>query len=136
MNGPIARAFVVAAFSAAVLAPNGVLAQSRPQPQHVLSRGFSQAHAPRTLAAPVAKNDRRLYGRIEAIKSSILLVRARTGRNVRVDMTDALRTGMYSAPLFAGKLVMITGYYDNVRTLHAQIVMRESRLDERTGPDR
>jgi hypothetical protein len=136
MNGPIVRALVLATLAAGALAPSGVLAQSRPQPQHVLSRGFSQAQAPRTLAVPVAKNDRRLYGRIDAIKTSTLLVRARTGRDVRVDASEALRSGMYSAPLFVGKLVMITGYYDAARTLHAQVITRESRIDVRTGPDR
>ena len=136
MNGPFARALILAAFAATVIAPAGVLAQSRPAPQHVLSRGFSQAHVLRSTAAPVAKNDRRLYGRIDAIKASILLVKARTGRDVRVDASDALRSGLYSAPLFVGKLVMISGYYDSLRTLHAQIITRETRIDGGTGPDR
>ncbi len=136
MNGSIGRLLVLAALAAAVLTPAGVLAQSRPQPQRVISRGFSTARAAQPATAPRMLNDRRLSGQIQSIKASTLLIRARNGREMRVDASDAIRSGMYSAPLFVGKAVMITGYYDSARTLHAQTITREARIDARTPLDR
>ena len=140
MNGRFARLLVVAALAATTLLPTVTLAQSRPLPQHVLSRGVSDRargvqSLRKTLATP-PKNDRLLYGRIETVNGNILLVRTRGGRVLRVDGSDAIKSGMYSAPLFIGKLISISGFYDDARTLHAQSITREARIDARTAADR
>lgn len=140
MNGRFARMLVVAALAATTLTPTVTLAQSRPLPQHVLSRGVPDraqgTQSMRKTLAVAPKNDRILYGRIDSMKDSILFVRTRSGRVLRVDGSDAIKSGMYSAPLFVGKLILVSGYYDTARTLHAQNITRESRIDARTGADR
>lgn len=123
---------IVAALLAAL--PSHAGAQLRPAPQRVLSRGATSPV--RTQASdPARHGDRVLYGRIEAIRGSALVVRARSGRLFRVDASEALRTDTYSAPLFVGKIVVIDGY-DGAKALHATSVMRMGNLDAGTPPDR
>ncbi len=139
----IAPMFVAAACAIATLAPGGGAA-ARPAPQHVLSRGLTDHtdhadHANRARAQTMAatrKNERVLYGSIDAIHGNILLVRARNGRSQSVDASDAIRSGMFSAPLFVGKLILVNGYSDATHTLHAQSITRETRPDAAVTPDR
>lgn len=121
----------------AVLAalPSFAGAQMRPASQRALSRGAADPVPTRTFD-PARHADRLLFGRIDAIRGSILTVRARSGRLVRVDASEAVRTDAYSAPLFIGKFVVIDGYDDSAKTLHATSVMRMGQLTGRTQPDR
>jgi hypothetical protein len=135
MNACFARLALVFALAALALGPAPARAQTKPAPQRVLSRGA----ADRVRLQPFdAKRtaDRVLYGRIDAIHGAILAVRARGGRTLRVDASEALRTDMFSQPLFVGKIVVIGGYYDTARTLHAKSIMAMQSLDAGTAPDR
>ena len=127
---------LIVALVATTISPEHVSAQSRPLPQHVLSRGV--AERPHASRPPLGTqpNNRMLYCRIETIRGNVLTVRARNGRRWRVDASEALRNGTYSAPLFVGKLVSITGYIDTTHTLHAATITRETLPDARTAIDR
>jgi hypothetical protein len=138
MNDRFARSALAAAALALALAallPTPANAQTRPARQRVLSRGAAD---PVRLHPFDAKRtaDRLLYGRIDAMHGVMLAVRARSGRTLRVDATEALRTDTFSQPLFVGKIVVIGGYYDTARTLHAKSIMAMQSLDAGTAPDR
>ena len=124
-----------AALALALIAPLEPAA-ARPAVQHVISRGAAERTCAPQAAYAGPRNDRMLYGRIETIRGNALEVRSRTGRLLRVDASDAVRSGTYSAPLFVGKLVLITGYYDAAQTLHAQTITRQARLNAQSGADR
>ena len=135
-RGRIRPVVVASVLAAATLGPVAANAQARPQPQRVLSRGLSDPAPARKPLVATPNSDRLLYGRIEKISGNVLLVRARNGRVLRVDATDALRDGTYSAPLFVGKLVLVAGYYDAAKLLHAESVTRVAHIDASTGADR
>ena len=132
----IARTLVAAALAAATFTPAAAPAQSRPLSQHVLSRGFSERPHAKPAALAANRTNRVVYGKIDAIKANIIAVRTRNGRELRVDATDVLKSGMYSAPLFVGKLVSISGYYDTARTLHAATITRDTPSDASSAIDR
>jgi hypothetical protein len=77
-----------------------------------------------------------LFGSIANLKGTRFTLRLRTGRTLPVDASAAIDSGRFSAPLFVGKLVVVTGALDAAGTLHALTVSRFTRLDERTPRDR
>ena len=134
-NGYIALAALVVATT---VAPLGVAAQSRPLPQHQISRGAPSTTrvAPHVRTDATGRTTHLVYGTISSVKGPALLVRTRGGRLQPVDASAALAAGTYSAPLFVGKVVAVGGYYDTSKTLHAQTVTRMTRLDSSTSADR
>ena len=128
-----------AAFLAAALAaPLSAAAQTRPLPQHQISRGAPSTTrvVPQARTNALAHSTHTLYGTIASVKGPRLVVRTRGGRLQQVDASDALAAGTYSAPLFIGKVVAVGGFYDASKMLHAQTVTRMTRLDPTTGADR
>ena len=130
-----ARRAIVLLLAGFACMPSVAQAQQRPATQRVLSRGASDAVRVQPYDA-WRPDDRLLYGRIDRMAGSVLFVRSRTGRLIRTDATEAIRTDSYSAPLFVGKIVVIDGYYDAAKTLHARSVMRMGSLDAGTASDR
>jgi hypothetical protein len=75
------------------------------------------------------RHERLVYGTITAIREkTLIVVRLRNGYAQRVDMTDVLRTGHYSAPLFVGKIVAVTGRMEPTGLLLASTVTRAQSL--------
>jgi hypothetical protein len=77
-----------------------------------------------------------LYGKIARLSGPYFTLLLRTNRLVNVDASLAVKSGTYSAPLFVGKTVMVTGKLDAIGTLHAKAVSRYMRIDRSTVPDR
>lgn len=121
-----------AALAVGALVPAAAAGQARPVPQHVLSRGA----APRTVAVPAPRIVHDLSGAIEALGRTAFALRLRSGRLQRIDATDALASGRVSAPLYVGKLVDVTGSYDQRHVLHAETITRVPRVDASTPADR
>ncbi len=118
----------------AVASPSGVTgaAPVRPLPQYVISRG-AVTHA-KTVPAPRSPHD--VSGAIVTLRSNVIALKLRSGRIVPVDATDAIASGRFSAPLYVGKLVDITGAYDAKHVLHAETITRVPRVNASTPADR
>jgi len=88
--------------------------------------------------APLAAKapEHAVFGTIASLKGARFVLRLRTGRTLPVDASAAIASGRFSAPLFVGKIVVVTGTLDAAGTLHALTVTRFTRLDERTPRDR
>jgi hypothetical protein len=109
-----------------------VRAQPRPLPQKQLSRSVPSG----ARLSPTARAAHVVYGTLSSVRGAALVLRTRRGVSQRVDAAGALASGSFSAPLFAGKIVAVTGYFDAARVLHAQSVTRLTRLDPSTAADR
>jgi hypothetical protein len=107
-------------------------AQLRPAPQKQLSRGAVD----HVRATPAPRATHVVYGTLNFVRGSALVLQTRRGALIHVDAAAAIASGMYSAPLFVGKVVAVGGYYDASRVLHASNVQRLSKLDATTNPDR
>lgn len=94
--------------------------------------------SPTPNAAFEATHQRLVYGTIAAIHSkALIVVKLRSGYQQRVDTTDVMRTGHYSAPLFVGKLVAITGRLEPTGVLVATSISRTHKLPmPKEEPDR
>jgi hypothetical protein len=126
------RALVLAAILAlGASLPIAAIAQTHPLPQAVLSRG----RVDRTPLDPIGRSRHNVFGTIVSLATPRLVLRTRTGRLLAVDATTALRKGSFSAPLFAGKIVLVGGLFDGRRVLHALTITRITRLDAATPPD-
>jgi hypothetical protein len=77
-----------------------------------------------------------VFGEIAKLVSPRLVLRLRDGRLLDVDAAAAIESGRFSAPLFAGKLVVIEGRLDALGVMHAESVTRTPRIDEATPKDR
>lgn len=106
--------------------------EAGPIPQKQLSRGA----APRTRSTPEPKAVHLVFGTLTSVKGAALVLQTRHGVLLRVDASAALAAGTYSAPLFAGKIVAIGGYFDGAHVLRAQSVTRLTKIDPSTTPDR
>jgi len=82
-----------------------------------------------------ARAEHAVYGEIVAMNGTLLTVRLRSGRALRVDASEAARRGTYSAPMFLGKLVAAEGSLGAGGVLYAIRVTRLSRIDQ-TPADR
>lgn len=107
-------------------------AQLRPLPQKQLSRSLPSG----TRSSATTRPAHVFYGTLSSVRGAALVLRTRRGVLQRVDAAQALATGTVSAPLFAGKIVAVSGYFDNAHVLHAQSVTRLVRLDVSTAADR
>ncbi len=87
-----ASVFAAAAFAPALAAPEAkpMAAQAATAAQHA--------------AAPHG-----IFGTITALQSPQLTLRSIAGATVHVDASVAIKSGDYSAPLFVGKRVLVTG---------------------------
>lgn len=54
-----------------------------------------------------------IWGTIVKIQGNQLTVQLRSGHDLSVDDSAALKAGRFSAPLFVGKTVRLEGSYDN-----------------------
>jgi FtsP/CotA-like multicopper oxidase with cupredoxin domain len=91
---------------------------------------------PATAAALQALGEHAVYGTIVQVDGDVLTVALRDGRQLRVDAEAAVRSGRYSAPLFAGKIVVISGSYGADGTLEAAVISKLGRADASAPPDR
>jgi hypothetical protein len=76
------------------------------------------------------------FGEITRLTKTTFSMRLRTGKTLQVDAASAIASGRYSAPLFVGKAVVVTGPLDAHGTLYAQTVTRMTEIDDRTPRDR
>ncbi|HTU81384.1 MAG TPA: DUF5666 domain-containing protein [Candidatus Acidoferrales bacterium] len=101
-----------------------------------LERTTRPGTTPTPSALYEATHVRLIYGTITAIRNKTeIVVRLRTGYAQRVDATEVLRTGRYSAPLFVGKLVAVTGHLEAGGAILATSITRATTL-KHTGQDR
>jgi hypothetical protein len=83
----------------------------------------------------IGRSPHHVFGSIVSIRGSRFSLRTRSGRMLIVDDSVALARGTFSAPLFAGKIVVVAGEYDTLRVLHALTVTRQPRIDRTTPSD-
>jgi hypothetical protein len=76
------------------------------------------------------------FGEITKLERPVFVLRLRDGRTLDVDATAAIQSGRYSAPLFAGKFVVVKGDLDARGVMHAETVTRIERVDDATPKDR
>ena len=76
------------------------------------------------------------FGQIARMGSGGFVMRLRSGRMLVVDASAAMASGRFSAPLFVGKLVVVTGGVDSRGTFLAQTVTRMTHIDKTTRADR
>lgn len=128
----------IAASSIAMTALTCAGADAAPAPQRVLSRGAITV--PRATPLPrlpsVAGRAHDVSGAIVSLSGNSVSLRLRDGRVLSIDATDAIASGRFSAPLFVGKFVEVTGPVDLHRVLHAQTITRLPRVDSTTPADR
>jgi hypothetical protein len=76
------------------------------------------------------------FGQITRLQPSGFIMRLRSGRALVVDASDAIASGRFSAPMYVGKLVVVTGAIDASGTFRAETVTRMARIDSSTRADR
>lgn len=106
-------------------------ATASPLPQHVISRGAVSTSRVRYVPGTHA-----IFGTIVALRPGAFTLRPRRGHVLRVDDSAVLKSGLYSAPLFVGKAVLVIGTYDTVGVFRTTNVQRMTRIDSATPPDR
>ena len=77
-----------------------------------------------------------VYGSIVWVRGSSLLLLTRAHRQTMMDITQALATGEFSAPLVPGKPVVVVGDMGADRIFHAARITRLPQIDTSTEPDR
>ncbi|MBV8491031.1 MAG: hypothetical protein JO199_10935 [Candidatus Eremiobacteraeota bacterium] len=95
--------------------------------------------SPTPNAIYMENHERIVYGTVSKIESkSAIVVKLRNGYPQRVDMTEVLRTGRYSAPIFIGKIVAVTGRIEPATgALRASTLVRATKLPQmKEEPDR
>jgi hypothetical protein len=122
-----ASALLVACVFAAAAPAGADTAQDRVR----TGTGFRQ-----NITLPTKGIEHVMFGTISRLAGPYFTLLLRTNKIVNVDASLALRSGEYSAPLFVGKIVMVTGKLDATGMLHASSVSRFMRIDEKTRPDR
>jgi hypothetical protein len=97
---------------------------------------LAAGYAPKAGAQDAAaRPERVIFGRIDSISGSRLVIRTRTGARVRVDALAATASGN-SAVLFAGRAVRVAGTVDTAGVLHAKNILRERDSPAFWEPDR
>jgi hypothetical protein len=122
------------ALVAAALAATGASAQTLRRATVVTPRA-PQAPQASTVAAP-AGPQHQVFGTIATLTKTAFVLRTRTGRTIAVNAADAISSGRYSAPLFVGKVVVVSGPIDAHGVLYAQTVTRMTRIDDPNLRDR
>jgi suppressor of ftsI len=77
-----------------------------------------------------------VYGTVLQLQGNVLTVELRNGRQQRVDATPAIAARTYSAPLYVGKTVTLTGDYSGDGTFVATTITKLGRADDSAPPDR
>jgi hypothetical protein len=97
----------------------------------LLGAGYETEAAAQNRAVP---SRRVIFGTIDSISGSRLVIRTRTGSQVRVDALDAMAGGN-TAVLFAGRAVRVLGTVDAAGVLHAETILRERDSPALWEPD-
>jgi len=119
---------------AAALAATGAGAQTLRRPAVLTPRAPVATPVPATTVPSGPTHQ--IFGTISQLAKTQFVLRLRTGRTINVNAADAISSGRYSAPLFVGKVVVVTGPLDAHGVLYAQTVVRLTRIDESTLRDR
>jgi hypothetical protein len=91
--------------------------------------------APAPTPLPASAFTHGAFGEIARLEPSGFVLRLRSGRALVVDASDAIASGRYSAPIFVGKLVLVTGAIDGAGHFRAETVTRMARIDSSTRAD-
>jgi hypothetical protein len=75
-------------------------------------------------------------GTIVTLSGQTFVLSLRSRHRLRVNASPAVASGHYSAPLFAGKIVIVQGTYAADGSFVAHSVTRLTRLDATTALDR
>ena len=76
-----------------------------------------------------------VFGTIVQVHGSMLTLRLRDGRSEQVDASTAIAQGMFSAPLFIGKVILAEGTRQTGGTFDAVRISRMTTIDK-SLPDR
>jgi hypothetical protein len=104
----------------------------------LLACGIAAGSAMRAQAQATADTTQHeIFGRIDSIAGSRLVLRTRTGRRVDVDALPAL-TASRSAVLFVGRVIDVVGTLDAAGVFHAKTIARANNAQhpELWPPDR
>jgi len=126
-------ALAIALAAAPFAGADGQTLRRAPLPTHVVGRPLPQAS---TEPTPRPGPQHTVFGSITKLEKKLFVVRLRSGRTLDVDASDAVDSGRFSAPLFVGKVVVMTGTVDAHGIFYAQSVTRFSRIDTMTPRDR
>jgi hypothetical protein len=85
---------------------------------------------------PPEASPHRLFGTLEAVNGTQLIVRLRSGRELKVDASQAFALTRVSEPLFAGKPAIVRGDFVRGGIFRATSVQRGSADAHNWGPDR
>lgn len=69
------------------------------------------------------KAAREIYGKIQSLKGTMVMLQTRTGSLVQVDTKPAMEA-QRSAPLVVGRAIGVKGTVDKAGILHAEILQR------------
>ena len=97
----------------------------------VVAPAFAAPEAMAVQASTAAKHaaaQHGIFGTITAVQSPQLTLRSVDGTTVHDDATQAIKSGDYSAPLFIGKRVLVTGTAGADGVFQAVSVSRQSSL--------
>lgn len=86
-------------------------------------------------AVPSGPNHQ-VFGTITKLTKTEFVMRTRAGRLIDVDAAPAIAAGLYSAPLFVGKVVVVSGPTDAHGVMYAKTIIRMTRIDDSTMRDR
>jgi hypothetical protein len=120
---------VVATVMVASATPGAAQAQSASPAQAAARADFVQTVNAHAILAHAQ------YGTIESVSGTQLVLRLRSGKTLAVDASQAVASGEYSAPLVAGKVVVVEGSLRADGVFAAQRVTRLTRLDAQTAAD-
>jgi hypothetical protein len=131
---PSLRRIAGLALVAAALSATGASAQTLRRTTVVTPRAplATQASAVALPAGPTHQ----IFGTIVTLTKTEFGLRTRAGRTIVVNAADAISSGRYSAPLFVGKVVLVSGPTDAHGVLYAQTVTRQTRIDDPNLRDR
>jgi hypothetical protein len=132
-----ARGLAALSLLAAALGASGAGAQTLRRttfavPRHPL---VAATPVPAGTALPAGPTHQ-VFGTISKLAKTEFVLRTRAGRLIDVDAAPAIAAGLYSAPLFVGKVVVVSGPLDAHGVLYAKTIIRMTRIDDSTLRDR
>jgi hypothetical protein len=136
LRGFAARSLIAPTLSlvVAALVPAGVGAQTLRRPTIAVPAHPLVAVTPEPAVPNGPKHQ--IFGTISKVTKTEFVLRTRTGRLIDIDAAPAVAAGLYSAPLFVGKVVVVSGPIDAHGVLYAKTVIRMTRIDDSTMHDR
>jgi hypothetical protein len=129
-----ARRLAALSLIAAALVPAGAGAQTLRRPTIAVPAHPLVAVTPEPAVPNGPKHQ--VFGTITKLSKTEFVMRTRAGRLIDVDAAPAIAAGLYSAPLFVGKVVVVTGPIDAHGVMYAKTVIRVTRIDDSTLRDR